>query len=116
MPYFINTYIEIWEPYLSKEKSEITNDKMIKYDLTATIPADLQGLTPSYSQQEYGKILEDTYSVYIDSTVTISPNAILREEGKTDTYMIKGTPVLNNHLLPHIKLVIEKQRTPTKLE
>lgn len=115
MPFFKNTYFEIWEPYTSTEKDQYTNEKLTKYELKETIPADFQPLTPSFEQKEFGKTLKDSYKVYIDVTLTITPNSILREQGKTDTYMIRGTPILNNHIIPHIKLIIEKQRVPTPL-
>jgi len=115
MPFFKNTYFEIWEPYTSNDKDPYTNEKITKYELRETIPADFQPLTSAYMQKEFGKILQDAYKVYIDVTLTVTPNTILREQGKTDTYIIRGTPILNNHVIPHIKLIIEKQRVPTKL-
>jgi hypothetical protein len=37
----------------------------------------------------------------------------LRFKGEDSTYSVRGTPVWNNHLIPHIKVILEKERIPT---
>lgn len=117
MVFFPNENIELWDYTESTTEFNAYLEPKKEYCLTATVPCDIQPMNPTDSLKEFGEILEDTYKVYLSSDVTINPSTILRINGQTDTYEILGTPMNNNHLLPvqHIKLVIKKQRKPTKL-
>jgi hypothetical protein len=116
MPYFYNRNLEIWEPTQESTIDLYTGEKKIKYQLYEIVDADIQQISPESSMEEYGKILKDTYRVFIDSWVTFDDKSILRIQNLKPTYQIKGTPELRDHILPYVKLIMEKQRTPTPLE
>lgn len=116
MVFFPNEKIEIYEYTETGELNSYQEPKK-EYQLTCTIPCDFQTMSPNDTLKEFGEILEDTYKIYLPKEVNISPSMIIRLVGKPDTYEILGTPIMNNHLLPvqHIKLVVKKQRKPTKV-
>lgn len=118
MVFFPNHKLELWDYTESSTEFNSYLEPKKEYHLQETIPCDFQPMSAKDSLQEFGEILEDTFKVYIDSNVEINPKMILRLTGEIDTYEILGTPMNNNHLLhvQHIKLVLKKQRKPTRLE
>lgn len=116
MPFFNNIKIELWSLTTSNNYDLYGNLKN-NYTLTDTVIADLQPLTNREQMQTFGKILQDTYKVYLDKNVQLTDTMILRVVGEQTTYKIVGSPMTYNHLLPasHNKIIIEKQRQPTKL-
>lgn len=116
MVFFPNEQLELWDYSETSELNSYLEPKK-EYTLTDTVPCDFQVMTPSDNLKEFGEELTDTYKIYIDSKVSIQSSTILRLQGKSDTYEIMGTPVINNHLpiVDHIKLVVQKQRKPTQL-
>ena len=116
MVFFPNEQLELWDYSETSELNSYLEPKK-EYTLTDTVPCDFQVMTPSDNLKEFGEELTDTYKIYIDSKVTVQSSTILRLQGKPDTYEIMGTPVINNYLpiVDHIKLVVQKQRKPTKL-
>ncbi len=116
MVFFPNETFELWEPYLSKKDyDEYTGESIKKYEFKGTCPADFQTLTHSDSKREFGEILEDSYKAYIPLIAPITPYTIIRIQGEESTYSIRGTPVKNNHFLHHIKVILEKERIPSRL-
>lgn len=117
MVFFPNEEVELWE---YNEEGEIPNfygEPIIQYTHVGTFTVDFQPVTQKDAMNDYGKTLEDTYKMYLDLSVPITDTMILRLEGKPDTYSIVGTPIFNNHnVVPHIKVIVQKQRQPTKLE
>ena len=73
-------------------------------------------ITDSYKNEEYGKILEDTYKIYFDIDVPVTDTMIIRRVGEAETYTINGSPSKYHTLIPHIKVNVQKQRKPLKLE
>lgn len=116
MPFFNNIKIELWSLTTSTDYDLYGNLKN-NYTLTDTVVADLQPLTNRDQMEVFGKIIQDTYKVYLDKSIVISDTTILRVVGEEATYKIVGSPMDYNHLLPasHKKIIIEKQRTPTHL-
>lgn len=116
MVFFPNEKIELWE---YTENSEIPNffgETTVSYNLIGTYDADIQPMSPKDNPNEYGKLLEDTFKIYFNPDVPIMDTMILRIVGRNDTYSITGTPINNNHILPHIKVIVQKQRKPTPLD
>ena len=118
MVFFPNTEIELWKLQTTTNYEDIYGDTQINYTLHDTIPADIQELNNKDMQEEFGKILQDTYKMYLDKNVDIEDTMILRIKDTDKTFKIIGSPNLNNHLpqISHIKMYIQLQRKPTKLE
>ena len=117
MVFFPNEKVELWE---YSEEGEIPNfygEIIASYNLIGVYQVDFQPASQKDTMQEYGKTLEDTYKMYLNIDTPITDTMILRLVGKKDTYSIVGTPIFNNHnVLNHIKVIVQKQRQPTKLE
>ena len=118
MVFFPNTEIELWKLQTTTNHEDIYGDTQISYILHNTIAADIQELNNKDMQEEFGKILQDTYKMYLDKNVDIEDTMILRIKDTDKTFKIIGSPNLNNHLpqISHIKMYIQLQRKPTKLE
>lgn len=113
---FPNEYVELWEYGEDDSIPNFFGESTSTYTLVGVYPCDFQNMSPKDNLQEYGKILQDTYKMYIDLETPITDTMIIRIVGKEDTYKINGTPLKNNHILPHTKVLLEKQRKPTRLE
>lgn len=116
MVFFHNENLELWEYVENEDVPNFFGETTADYEYIGTFPCDFQPMSPKDSLNEFGKVLEDTFKIYLDEDVPITDTMILRLEGKNDTYSITGTPIFNNHnIISHIKVVVQKQRKPTKL-
>lgn len=117
MVFFPNQELELWEYKESTTEFDSYLEPKKEYYLVDTVPCDFQVMSQQDNLHEFGEVLEDTYKIYLDHTVEVTPSMILRIKGQPDTYEVIGTPADNNHLLPimHKKLEVQKQRKPTKL-
>ena len=115
MVFFPNEQIELWEYKDSEIKYNVYGEPEEEYNLITTVPCDIQPMSPQDNIKSFGKILQDTYKIYLDKNIPITDTMIIRVVGKPDTYKITGTPMLNNHLLHHKKIILKKQRKPTPL-
>ena len=116
MVFFPNQELELYEYVETSELNSYLEPKK-EYQYTSTVPCDFQPMTPKESLKEFGEILEDTYKIYVDVNVPVVSSMILKLTGANDTYEIIGTPIQNNHFeeVQHIKLIVKKQRKPTKV-
>ena len=116
MVFFPNEKLELWE---YSENSEIPNffgETTSEYNYIGTYKCDFQPLTQKDSIQEFGKILQDTFKIYLDIDVPITDTMILRLEGKPETFKVIGSPIHNNHnIISHIKVIVQKQSQHTEL-
>ena len=81
-----------------------------EYQCKGEYPADVQPLSPESSQRVFGKILQDTYNVYLNINVPVKDTDLIRipDEG---TFEIVGSVETWNHgLINHKKLTIKKLR------
>lgn len=115
MVFFPNEKIELWEYQDSEIKYNIYGEPEEEYILKTIVSCDIQPMSPQDNIKSFGKILQDTYKIYLDKNTPITDTMIIRIVGKPDTYKITGTPMLNNHLLHHKKVILKKQRKPTPL-
>ena len=113
--FFPNEEIELWS-YNETEEYNDYGDPIVEYNLVGTYPCNIDPLTTNDSIKKYGKILQDTYTVFLDSDVPIEDTMILRLKGKPETFKILGTPMLYNHFLKHYEVEIQKQRTVINLK
>lgn len=117
MVFFPNEKLELWDYTESSTEFNSYLEPQKEYYLTETVPCNFQPMSPADTLREFGETLEDTYKCIIDSNVTINPRMIVRIQGKSDTYEIVGTPMVNTHFIQtrHTKMVLQKQRKPTPL-
>ncbi len=102
LPFFKNTKIEL-HTFTGKDKY---GDN--EYEHRETIEADIQPLSNQSSMQIFGKILQDTYNVFIDSNIMIKDTDRLVIE--KDSYEIIGSIEEWNHILNFKKCIIKKLR------
>ena len=106
-PFFPNEEMDIY----TLKDNEVSYDyygKKIEYVYKQTISVDIQPLSPTSSLREFGKILQDTYTVIFDINTEISDTDQLRINGTK--YEIVGSIGTWNHVLPHKEMLIRKQR------
>ena len=116
MVFFPNEVVELWEYTENSEVPNFFGETTTDYEYEGSYPCDFQPMSSKDMLNEYGKILQDTYKIYLDIDVPITDTMLLRLEGKTDTYYIQGSPQVNNHnIISHIKVLVTKQRQPTEL-
>lgn len=112
MTYFPNTIIEIWN--YSPGEIDQYGPKII-YTHTGDLKVDMQSMNHNDNQTSSGRLEGDQYKIYTNLDAPISSTSILRIKGETPTYSVIGSPERNNHLLPHLKVQIQLQQTPTQL-
>ena len=117
MVFFPNHELELFGYRETSDFDSYYEPKKEYYHI-ATVECDFQPMSPKDSLKEFGEILEDTYKIYINHDVPVESSMILRIKDEVDTYEIIGTPINNNHLTPvqHKKIIVQKQRKPTRLE
>lgn len=113
--FFPNEKLELWQYTEKESRDRFLGESEFEYVLIDTVDCDFQPMSPTDNLTEFGKILEDTYKIYLNNTVNITDTMILRIAGQAETYKIVGTPLNNNHILKHKKIVVQKQRKPITL-
>lgn len=113
---FPDDEIELWEYKENDNEVDWWGEKQVGYEYIGTFTCDFQNMSPKETKQVYGEILEDTYKAYFQLDTPITPTMILRKPNEQDTYVIKGTPQKYTHLIPHIRVNLQRQRKPTKLD
>ena len=118
MVFFPNCEIELWDYTEDDVLPNIYGEVEQYYVLVDVVECDFQNLSNQDSLKEFGKILQDTYKLYLDVNVPINDRMIIRKVGEKWTYEIKGTPMTNFHfdITNHKKIIVQKHRKPLKLE
>ena len=116
MVFFPNEQINLYE-YTDSETLDLYGNPKKAYVYVTTVPCNFQVMTPKDSLQEFGEILEDTYKIYVDVDVTVSPTTVIELVRDNSQYNVTGTPIVNNHFLQtqHQKLVVQKIHKPIRL-
>ena len=117
MVYFPNKELELYDYLESDTQFNSYGEPLKEYSLVNVIPCNFQPMSPNDSFKEFGEILTDTYKVIIDSSVSVNHRMLVKVKDEPDTYEILGTPMVNTHFAPtkHIKLILKKQRKPTRV-
>lgn len=116
MVLFPNEEIELWEYSENETETDWWGETKPSYQYVGTYTCDFQNMSPKDTEEEYGKILEDAYKIYLPLDTPITDTMLIRKVGEPHTYSIKGSPSKYNHILPHIKVLVQRQRKPTQLE
>ena len=112
MVFFPQTYIELYEYTEEEDIPNFFGETTSSYDYIGTYYVDFQNMSPRDNPEDYGKTLGDTYKIYMDTDVPITDTMIIKKQGEKDTYSITGSPQVYNTLIPHIKVLVTKQRKP----
>lgn len=111
IPFFKNATIQLYS-YNELEDEDFFGEKH-EYTFKGEYPADVQPLSPESSQRVFGKILQDTYNVYLNINVPVEDTDLIKilDGGNEGTFEIVGSVETWNHgLIDHKKLTIQKHR------
>lgn len=111
-PFFNNTTIQLYSYQSTGEYDEY--GKKFEYKCKGIFEVDLQPLSPSSSQQIFGRIEQDTYKMYLSIDVPITSTDLVKIED-LGVFEIVGTPEKWNHILNHTKVILQKHRKDVKL-
>ena len=107
-PFFINATIELYD-YTEKEEYDVYGEPIVSYEKVGEYPCDWQTLSTRDSQLMFGKILNDTFKIFLDINVPVNDKMLIRRKG---TYMVIGSPQKYEHFLRHQELTIQRTRKP----
>ena len=113
-PLFPNAEMELYTYSQSTGEYTEWGELLPEYELRCTVEVDFQPATGrgvatgQSSMEEYGKILQDTYVVYMPiDTEIYDTDLVVIENVK---YSIMGSIETWNHVIPHKRAVLKKQR------
>lgn len=107
-PFFPNEELDIYTLQADNNDYDYYGAKN-EYAYKETIQVDIQPLSPTSSLKQFGKILQDTYTVIFDVNTEISDTDQLRIHN--EKFEIIGSVETWNHgILPHKEMLIQKQR------
>ena len=107
VPFFPNVVMDIYSYNTDNDDYDYYGKKN-EYVLKETVEVDMQPLSPTSSLREFGKILQDTYTIImsIDVNITDTDKIIIGDI----EYEIVGSVDTWNHVLPHKEMLIRKLR------
>lgn len=111
--FFPNTTVEIYEETADAEQfgaDEYTGAPKTGPVLQSTVQGDFQPLSPGQSLREFGAVIQGTYRLYLDVDVQISASSQVKVDGQL--YQVHGDPMKRTALIPHIKVLLVRERTP----
>ena len=109
MVFFKNTTIELYS-YKDEQDYDEYGEKQGDYEYRDKVKVDMHPVSAQDSMEQFGKIVQDTFKVYLPYNTTIHDTDIIKIENKPETYTIKGSSLVWDHILKHKKIIIEKQR------
>ena len=105
--FFNNTTIQLYG-YVELDEEDFFGEKH-EYRLKGEYNCDIQPVTPSSSQQTFGRIVQDTYKIYLNIDVPIDGTDLIRIPD-LGTFEIVGSVEKWNHVLDYQKATIKKRR------
>ena len=113
-PFFPNATMELYSYSQSTGEYTEWGELLPEYELRSSVEVDFQPATGrgvsngQSSMEEYGKILQDTYVVYMPiDTEIYDTDLVVIEDVK---YSIMGSIETWNHIIPHKRAILKKQR------
>ena len=105
-PFFPNAEMEVYT-YSDEEYDEFGRKET--YTLRETIPIDFQPISPTSELKQFGKILQDTYTVIcdVDAEIHETDKIIINNERYE---MIGSVETWNHGLIPHKEITLKKHR------
>ena len=110
-PFFPNCIIELYE-YTENEEYDVYGEPTVSYNKISEHICDFQTLSTRDQQQMFGKILNDTFKLWVEYDVPINDKMMIKRKGEPDTYLIIGSPQKYDHFLKHQEITVQKTRKP----
>lgn len=111
--FFPNATVEIYEETQDAEQfgaDEYTGETKSGPVLQSTVQGDFQPLSPGQSLKEFGTVIQGTYRLFLDVGTQITADSKVKIDGQF--YKVQGDPMVRNSLIPHIKVLLIRERTP----
>ena len=111
--FFPNATVEIYDETADAEQfgvDEYTGEPKKGLTLQSTVQGDLQPLSPGQSLREFGAVIQGTYRLFLPINTQISCSSQVKVDGQL--YQVQGDPMKRTALLPHIKVLLIRERTP----
>ena len=108
IPYFNNTKIQLFE-YVETHEEDFYGEKH-HYKYQGEYPADIQPLSPDSQQKIFGKILQDTYKMYLAIDVPIKDTYLIKIPNEGTFEIVGSVETWNHGLLNHKKVILKKHR------
>ncbi len=113
-PFFVNSEVELYD-YTEGEEYDVYGEPIVSYKLIGVYPCDFQTLSNRDSQLMFGKILTDTFKLFLDIDVPITDKMLVRRVGEETTYALIGSPQKYDHFLKHQEITVQRTRKPWTL-
>lgn len=107
-PFFPNASMELYSYNQSTGEYTEWGEPSPEYTLRDTVSVDFQPISAKSSMEEFGKILQDTYVVYMDINTEIYDTDLIVIDGIK--YSVIGSIEIWNHIIHHKRMTIQKQR------
>lgn len=110
-PFFPNCTIELYD-YTENEEYDIYGEPIVSYNKVGEYICDFQTLSTRDQQLMFGKILNDTFKLFLDFDVPITDKMMIKKKGENNTYVLIGSPQKYDHFLKHQEITVQKTRKP----
>lgn len=107
VPFFPNVDIELHEYNGLDEYGDSI------YEFREVVKGDMQPLSAQSSMELFGKILQDTYRIFLNKDTPIKHNDLLQIE--ESQYEIIGSVETWNHIIPYQQITVKKLRNMVEL-
>lgn len=114
-PFFRKKELEIYDYKEDTLEYNVYGEPKERYTYVGTYPCDFQPLSPNATLKEFGKILTDTYKIYLNINTPINDKSVFRLKGESDTYICIGSPQYHYNIIKHVKVEVQKTRQPIKV-
>ena len=110
-PFFPNCTIELYD-YTENEEYDIYGEPIVSYNKVGEYICDFQTLSTRDQQLMFGKILNDTFKLFLDFDVPITDKMMIKKKGENNTYVLIGSSQKYDHFLKHQEITVQKTRKP----
>ncbi|MBQ9024755.1 MAG: hypothetical protein IJ104_00600 [Methanobrevibacter sp.] len=107
-PFFPNAMMELYSYNQSTGEYTEWGEPLPEYTLRDEVEVDFQPISAKSSMEEFGKILQDTYVVYMSIDTEIYDTDLIVIDGVK--YSVIGSIEVWNHIIHHKRMTIQKQR------
>ena len=113
-PFFPHCTIEYYQ-YTENEEYDVYGEPIVSYEKAGECICDFQPLSSKDSQMMFGKILNDTFKLFIEYNIPVTDKMMIKKKDEPKTYMIVGGPLRYDHFLRHQEMTVQKTRKPWQI-
>lgn len=107
-PFFPNAEMELYSYNQTTGEYTEWGEPLEEYSLREQVSVDFQPISAKSSMEQFGKILQDTYVIYMDINTEVYDTDLVVIAGVK--YSIIGSIEVWNHIIHHKRMTIQKQR------